>query len=287
MTRAVRIFALAAMLIAAPARAETVCFDLTDGTTVRSDMSCSNCAVGEFPPDLVVWVDFADDSTITHASNAVSAVANKAGTQSFDQSTAGAKPTRVAAGGAPLNGQQYLDFDGGDHLSYAPGSGIANGQAGEMWSVYDRDTSAQSVAYEQTGAGAIGYGVVYANQSGGGSRPGFSFYGATANTGRTTNDYGTGITCIHRLTSSSSAYTLTLNGTAETINMVTGSNDGRWHGDETQNSNNFGAHLNTGVASQWLDGQIGEVFVDNATIAAWQATARYAYLSHKFGVALP
>lgn len=66
---------------------------------------------------LVYWYDFSDTATITHASNAVSAVTDKSGnSRTISQGTAGKKPTTNTV---TRNGLNVLSFDGGDVLSSA------------------------------------------------------------------------------------------------------------------------------------------------------------------------
>jgi hypothetical protein len=61
-------------------------------------------------PDLKLWLDAADSSTITHSSNAVSQWSDKSGNaNNATQSTAANKPTLTASG---QNGKSVLSFDG-------------------------------------------------------------------------------------------------------------------------------------------------------------------------------
>lgn len=277
------------LLASGDARAAGYRAGVQRGNKVRRGM-CSTgggCASG-ISTLLKAWWDPEDEGSLTHASNAVSDWLDQTGTYTVSQATAGAKPTRVASGGAPLNGRQHVDFDGGDSLSWA--GLIATGQAGEVWSVFDRDTSGTSQAvYEQTGSGVVGYGVTYACQTPAVARPGFAFYSVTTNNiARTTNNYANGISVVYRLSSTATDYVLECNGVDETIAFVTGSDNGLWYGDETQTSSTVGAHLASGVASQWMDGQVGDVLVfDGANLSSVEAYCVRVYLAKKYGVALP
>lgn len=254
------------------------------GLKVRSGMCGGGFASSSVPINAVVWTDPTDDSTITHATNAVSALRSKIGTFSFDQSTSGLKPTRVAAGGAPLNGRQHLDFDGGDVLTYL--NDICTGQSGEVWYVVDVDaTTGSQAVFAQVNAVNTPYDVFYAMCIA--DKPGAAIHNSgSVHIPITTNTFGAGTTLIIRIYSTSTAYGIEINGVAETVSMNSGSNDGRWFGDHsTDNACNIGAY--TSAASQGMNGQLGDIIlIDGATLTTAEADKLRRFLAVKYDVTL-
>lgn len=255
------------------------------GGIVRRGLVGPKIVVSTFPEGCAVHLDATDDSTITHASNAVSAWRSKAGGRhSFDQSTAGAKPTRAT--GAMLKGLQHIHFDGGDILTYL--AGIAVGQLGEVWTVVDLDSVsvAPRAIYSQIPGGSVDYVVCYAVQNGAASsRAGLATYAASPNVLRTTRDQTSNNTIILRQGSDGSAYIHETGGAADTLQVIGGgANNGTWFGDYgVMNSSNIGGHLASGIATQQLLGQMGEQFViDGRNLADNERTALLAYLTGKW-----
>lgn len=265
--------------------AATIRRSAVSGAIVRGGMCGGGAATATVPPGAVMWTDPTDEASLTHASNAVSAFRSQIGTFSFDQSTAGLKPTRVAAGAGPLNNLQHLDFDGGDVLTYL--NDICTGQAGEVWFVVDVDaTTGSQAAFAQVNAVNTPYDVFYAMSTA--TKPGCAIHNAGAvNAFVSTNAHGADTTLIIRIYSTGSAYGVEINGVTETVAMVTGTDDGRWFGDHaTDNACNMGAYTST--ATQAMNGQLGDVvLIDGAVLSTEAASVLRKFLATKYGVTLP
>lgn len=263
--------------------AATVRRAAVSGGIVRGGMCGAGVAAATIPPGAVMWTDPTDEASLTHASNAVSAFRSQIGTISFDQSTAGLKPTRVAAGAGPLNNLQHLDFDGGDVLTYL--NNICTGQAGEVWFVADADTTTASLAaFCQLALGGSPYNVFYAMTTL--LQPACSISDSTDHVFTPTNTYGANTTLIVRIYSTGSAYGFEVNGVTETVVMLTGSDNGFWFGDHATDRCNMGAY--TAAPTQGMDGQLGDVvLIDGAVLSTEAANVLRRYLATKYGVTLP
>lgn len=249
----------------------------------RAGLVGPKVACGSFPHGCAVWLDATDDTTISHVANAVSSWRNKVSTgQSFDQSSGAQKPTRVVAGGAPMNGLQHIDFDGGDILSYVA-SGIASGSSGEIWWSAQQDTAGIQAIYSQIPGGSVSYVIAYIDGTAT-SKPRIAADNASPNLIDVTVAHSTGTVYIQRMKSTGSAYSIETNGVADTLVVASGANDGRWYSAMgAMNSSNVGGHLASGVPTQQYDGKLGELFVvDGRTLSANEATTLRAYLTSKW-----
>lgn len=275
----------AALLILGPcAHAETVKCDLTDGTTLYADMSASNVYAGEIPPSIRVWVDFSDNANLTLVSTThISVANNKAGSEQFGQGTDANRPT-VVSGGA-LGGRQCADFASQFLTLDSP---ICTGTSGEVWVAYDTDssTTTSQALYSEANNSTTVYAVSYAIGSVSG-KPAWAV-SATTDVLRATNSISTDTATLTRIASSGTTTTIELNGTAETVVVTAGANDGDWFGDAgAKQRTGIGAYYHN-TTTQVLNGQIGEIVViDGATLVTWQATQLRTYLAKKWSVTVP
>jgi len=268
---------LLAVALTSPACAETIKGEVVAGTTLSCDMSCTEAAVGEFPPEMFVWLDASLHTTLTGALGNVSVWRSRVGSVQFEQGGSNDVQPDHSASIANLNGQAGVAFGGYMSCTATP---VGTSNTGEVWFAYETNnvaTDAQTL-YSQMGASGTNYIAFYAIQYT--TRFGFAFWNGVG------ADYGVGDTVLSSNTpyvvrgwSNGSTYAQQLNGASESITFGGGANNGYWWADVTNIESTLGYNSSY---TQALNGSIGEMFLDNAVLPAWASTARTVYLVHKF-----
>lgn len=233
----------------------------------RYGLTRSGYRLGRVPNGLALWIDASDDRSITHASDVVSAILNKAGAESFAQATAGSRPTRVAAGGGSMNGRQHLSFDAGDLLAFSGTPPLA-GESGELWAVAETanaGTTNQTIYSQTNDGGTNQYVVCYHIRLS--TRVGMAIYKATFNGMDALPEFirTANTPYVSGFRSTGAAYGLNEDGTDRSVTVTSGANDGTWIADQSgQNWSGIGGHIQAGTPTQRLNGRIGAILGFNS-----------------------
>lgn len=240
-------------------------------------------------PGLKTWIDFSDSSrlVITSAPD-IDRVTDKSSLAiNFDQGTAARKPEIASS---PVNGRQVANFDGVDDF-FTVSSMPLTGNIGRIFGVFRMpilpggntnifaagdENGTQSVALLRTERLAgINYFSVGA--------------GATlANRVRMTTPIAADTTYVVSAASDGAAFSLRLNGAAETPVVVTGANNGQWLADFPLIDTLTIGWLDINTTAGLYRGLMGEIlYYDGVTLSIEQIRKVEAYLAAKWGVVLP
>lgn len=240
-------------------------------------------------PGLKIWLDFSDNSRLTITSSPdIDRVTDKSSLAiPFSQATAARKPEIAAS---PVNARQVAVFDGIDDFLTVSSMPLT-GNIGRVFAVCripilpsgntnilaaGDENGTQSVALLRTERLAgINYFSVGA--------------GATlANRVRMTTPIAADTTYIASAATDGAAFSLRLNGAAETPVVVVGANNGQWLSDFPLIDTLTVGWLDINTTAGLYRGLLGEVlYYDGVTLSAEQIRKVEAYLGAKWGVLLP
>lgn len=244
---------------------------------------------------LTLWLDASDAATLSLTGSSVNSWTDKVAGHVFAQSTAGSKPTS----GATVNGRNAITFDGSDdHLNKVAGN-ILTGTQGIIFSVLRTPSAfpAGNFSLLTTGSDSSSSTGAFCAPTGVQNVAGVRYNriieksssGDSQTTIRGSAGMSTSTVYIEAASSSGSAYGLRSNGAAGTINVVAGSDNGNWWGNNTGvNNTTVGAILRAGALAGPLNADLCEVLIyDAVTLSAGDITQVETYLATKWGVTLP
>lgn len=284
--RALVAIALLATL-AAPAAADN---RSAVGTATHVRGMCSNRQgynVSSIPSSLKSWWNAEDSSRITQSSNAVSSWVDETDTYTLAQSTAGNKPTLVAAGSGAIGGAQHVDFDGGDYISRDAATGT--GSLGEIWVAYDYDgAGANQALWSEANNSTTTYTLSYCqgatNNKPSGAWRGSGIVNVWLPTSATTS---VNTSIVTRNYSTDTAYVLEINGVSAALTLSSGSNDGSWWADTGNSRSAIGCYYNH-TTGQFFNGQVyAVILIDGANLTTAEAAGLRAYLAGAIGATYP
>lgn len=209
--------------------------------------------------------------------------ARKRGTKVFSQISAGAQPTYDAVD-ADQNNQPTLTFDGGDYLRL--GSAALMGTAGRFLAVVKTTaTDAEQVVYSQANESTadqyLKLGISASNKIW------YKFdngAGVTAVELAGNADLGTDYHVLEWV-SDGSAITMFVDGSAQSLTVVGGTNAGQWFGDVTGADNSILGASQTTSVSGYLTGSLSEVVAFEPDKTGYARRVRSA-LSSRYAVTL-
>jgi hypothetical protein len=224
--------------------------------------------------------------------DAISAWASHEGNAySFAQTSTKRPLLKKAANG--INGHNTALFDGSNDILVYAGTGITNSSQGTIFAIY-RLTDPIAANSQEILASGDEAGTSYYCIPARGCQGTTTRNVSNIQKNNDTEDYIRGNATLSTATSylgmwmsTGTATSMRVNGTLQTLTVVTGANNGDWWGD-TSNRDNFtigGVKLS--VETNILKGDIAEIIMLDTSIAAGVITAIETYLATKYGITLP
>ena len=227
------------------------------GTATGTDVSGLPAVL----PNLKLWLDASDSSSVTHSSNAVSQWSDKSGNGIHaTQSTASRKPTFNSTG---TNGKSVIDFDGSSDFLNASGLSITQSYTFALVAKTNNNSTGRDFLFDGVGNNRS---IIALDNSG-------KVQMWATSWGNTNLNTPSGYFVMTAVFNSSSS-SLSLNGTS-----VTGLNTGT---SNLSGGIRIGAHKDT---SDFLKGSIAEFFILDETSNANTIAKVEGYLAHKWGLA--
>ena len=215
----------------------------------------------EVLPNLKLWLDASDSSSVTHSSNAVSQWSDKSGNGIHaTQSTASRKPTFNSTG---TNGKSVIDFDGSSDFLDASGLSMTQSYTFALVAKTNNNSTGRDFLFDGVGTNRS---IIALDNSG-------KVQMWATSWGNTNLNTPSGYFVMTAVFNSSSS-SLSLNGTS-----VTGLNTGT---SNLSGGIRIGAHQNT---SDFLKGSIAEFFILDETSNPNTIAKVEGYLAHKWGLA--
>jgi hypothetical protein len=218
-------------------------------------------------PNLALWLDASDTSTITESSGSVSQWNDKSGNgRNFTQATAAKQPT---TGTRTQNGRNVIDFDGSsDELSRTDTAALRPSTF-TLFIVIARDSKAGRQDIFSNG-NALQFATN--NYIAAISTAAQAFLGRTPSSVLTAGTISAASTL--RYVHNGSTITGAINGVATLNTSSTIGTD-----------NTGGAFIGSALnASSWYDGVIGEIIFVGSVLTADQITSTESYLATKWGL---
>jgi hypothetical protein len=267
--------------LAGPARAE---FDVAFFGDVLRDDDALALAPDELGVTLALWLDGQDEDTITLVGSKVSAWLDKSPSAlSLVQATDGNRPTYGATEWGGVKPGVTFARASSQRLAAA---WATLGQTGEVYAVVIPDAMASGeralMAWDGTGSNRL---VLYhAINNGAGKSLGLDVHdGAAARQVRGASLIEGSTPQLWSWRSSGTAYAVALDGTDETLAVLSGSNDGAWWSDLASITTVIVGCRND-QAGDFLGGTVGEIVAFAGTLTAAQRTSLLAYFAERWGV---
>lgn len=247
-------------------------------------------ASGVFAPTDItgcqLWLEASDCSAVGDG-NAVTDWVDRVSGHTFTQGTAANRPLYRAT--SNIGSKPALDFDGtNDRLTL--GSAAFSNTAGTVFTVVRHDTDVAQTYYSTNDNATATRFCRQAGRVGGtgGQNDTLQIRQRSADTADNVvgnNDaivINTNYVCCTG--STGTAYFMEINGTAQTLQVVGGADNGDWYGD-TANRDNFcvGA-LESSSPSEFMNGLIAEIIDYNVALTSTQIDQVTAYLGAKYGI---
>ena len=198
----------------------------------------------------------------------------------FTQATAGKKPTYQTN---EINGLPVVRFDGTDVLTAA---NFLSSSEGTIFAVVRHTTALQdNQTLLASGDEGSNFYYVWTRSYSTSATPNAEVSQKNSDTvdalyGSTTIVAGT--TYLMTWHSSGTAYSLRVNGAAETLTIVTGANTGDWFGDTSLLDNFSLGAIKRALETGFLKGDVGEVIMYDTGLSAGDITSVETYLNARW-----